>query len=188
MWKFAVLSSQILNTGRNTSLCVRECQILSGLVNLLMVSAGQQLCVEKWRSQTPVSEMGSCSPEMLHGVVLSPDYDGPCGTPFVGSLCASNWQTKARDPRGIWPGNSALLWQPKAVSREEATIPRGGWTMDGWTDGWMDGLELYLKWWFPCTRVVIISDSEGTSGLLRLPILNSVHQSCQSPAESVFIL
>lgn len=146
MWKFAVLSSQILNTGRNTSLCVRECQILPGLVNLLMVSAGQQLCVEKWRSQTPVSQMGSCSPEMLHGVVLSPDYDGPCGTPFVGSLCASNWQTKAWDPRGIWPGNSSLLWQPKAVSREEATIPRGGWTMDGRTVGWMDGLELYLKW------------------------------------------
>lgn len=75
---------------------------------------------------------------MLHGVVLSPDYDGPCGTPFVASLSASNWQTKAGELRGIWPGNSSLLSQPKRVGGQEVTVPREGWTIDGWMDGWME--------------------------------------------------
>lgn len=122
-----------------THLASRGCQVLPGLFNLLMVSAGQQLCAAKWRSQTSVSEMGSCSPEMLHGVVLSPDYDGPCGTPFVVWLYASNWQTKAGELRGIWPGNNSLLSQPKRVSGEDVTVPREGWTLDGWMDAWLVG-------------------------------------------------
>lgn len=183
---FCYLESEIRSeTHLCASVSVRFFQVLSPFWWFLLVSSSVLRNEDRRHRHL---KMGSCCPEMLHGVVLSPDYDGPCGTPFVGSLYNSNWQTKARDPRGIWPGNSSLLWQPKGVSREEATVPRGGWAMDGWTDGWMEGSEWYLKWRFPCTRVVIISDSERTSGLLRLPLLNSGHQSCHPSAESVFSL
>lgn len=129
---------------------------------------------------------GSCSPEILHGVVLSPDYDGPSGTPFVGALHTSNWHAKLGAEGDLaWEKLTALTANDSQSGGSHRPRRRmdnrrldGARKLAVMGNGLMGGI--------PWSRVVIISDFEGTSGLLRLPLFNSAHQSCQPPAEGVF--
>lgn len=90
--------------------------------------------LKKWRSQAAVFEMGSCSPQMLHGVVLSPDYDGPCGTP----LCWFTSHFQLAKQAGSWGGCGLekVLSQPMRVSGGKSQRPHG--RMDNRWNSWME--------------------------------------------------